>query len=372
VDGTGAVVERNVYDPFGSVTIYSPTYSLRTSSSYGWQYEFEGLRVDSVTGSLSIRNRDYSPTLGQFNSLDPVSFAGGDYRLYGFEGNNPIASTDPLGMQPGTYEVYGYTVRDPVLLSSDPNNTRNIYAYFNTTQIDARTRGKIIAFLFDTRRALKHVLHHLNRLKDEVIATHAGDCACIRASELTWTNPNNSLTLLQLENYFACTKTGDKPCLSLTDLKQIIRTYELVLGRLESNFLYFRMDNIPDGVPAVAQAGTPQNPGREITLSSGFFNDRRGNSWRLGMFIHEVSHMIGTGDQGYYLRGAWTPAQIPPYPPEWWDNTFNKDGTPHVVKISKDDCLKNADSYGKLIESFYASTPFVEAYETNELNIIMR
>jgi len=37
VDGSGAVVERYAYDPFGAVTILNPDYStVRSVSSYGW------------------------------------------------------------------------------------------------------------------------------------------------------------------------------------------------------------------------------------------------------------------------------------------------------------------------------------------------
>jgi hypothetical protein len=42
--------------------------------------------------------RWYSPRLAVWISVDPVRFAGGDTRLYGFQGENPVDSTDPTGL----------------------------------------------------------------------------------------------------------------------------------------------------------------------------------------------------------------------------------------------------------------------------------
>src|SRR5262249_22930328 len=44
-NGTGAVVERDAQDSFGSVTIYSATYNaVRIESDYRWQYFNQGLK----------------------------------------------------------------------------------------------------------------------------------------------------------------------------------------------------------------------------------------------------------------------------------------------------------------------------------------
>jgi RHS repeat-associated protein len=98
VDGSGAVVERYVYDPFGAQTVLTGGFGSRSSSSYGWLYGFQGERVDPVTGNLSMQNRDYDVDLGRFTSLDPIGFAGGNANQYGFVENNPVTSTDPTGL----------------------------------------------------------------------------------------------------------------------------------------------------------------------------------------------------------------------------------------------------------------------------------
>ena len=99
VDGSGAVVERYAYDPFGSVTIYSPSYTVRSGgSSYAWQYNFQGLRHDPTSGLDEANHREYSPTLGRWTIPDPIRFSGEDANLYRFVNGNPIIYTDPSGL----------------------------------------------------------------------------------------------------------------------------------------------------------------------------------------------------------------------------------------------------------------------------------
>ena len=40
---------------------------------------------------------------GRFISKDPISFAGGDIRLYGYAKNNPILSKDPFGLSAASF-----------------------------------------------------------------------------------------------------------------------------------------------------------------------------------------------------------------------------------------------------------------------------
>jgi RHS repeat-associated protein len=99
VDGTGAVVERYAYDPFGSVTVYDGSYTVRTGgSSYAWVYLHQGLRWDAAATLYDNFNRWYSPSLGRFTSLDPIRFSGEDVNLYRSVGNDPISRVDPSGL----------------------------------------------------------------------------------------------------------------------------------------------------------------------------------------------------------------------------------------------------------------------------------
>jgi RHS repeat-associated protein len=99
-DNSGNVVERYVYDPYGSVTIYDAAYAnTRASSDVAWTHLFQGLAWDPATGKYHARNRDYDPVQGRWTSNDPIGFAAGDVNLYRFVGNGPVDGLDPLGLQ---------------------------------------------------------------------------------------------------------------------------------------------------------------------------------------------------------------------------------------------------------------------------------
>jgi RHS repeat-associated protein len=103
VNGSGAVVERYAYDPYGSVTIYDANYStVRTTSSYGWTQGFQGMMFDAVAGLNEADRRWYSPALMRWVAVDP-SGLGPDVNDYRFVGNNPSNLTDPSGLKVYVY-----------------------------------------------------------------------------------------------------------------------------------------------------------------------------------------------------------------------------------------------------------------------------
>ena len=100
VDGSGAVVERYVYDPYGAVTIYSPDYStVRSSSSYAMTILFQGMRYDATSGLYEADARWYSASLQRWVSLDPKRYSAADVNLYRAMGNNTTRFSDPLGTE---------------------------------------------------------------------------------------------------------------------------------------------------------------------------------------------------------------------------------------------------------------------------------
>jgi len=100
-DASGAMQERFVYDPYGSVTILSPSWSS-TADAYAWVYLHQGGRYDAASGLYDFRNREYSPTLGRWMQRDPAGYVDGS-NLYQDERSNPTAFTDPSGLD--TYAV---------------------------------------------------------------------------------------------------------------------------------------------------------------------------------------------------------------------------------------------------------------------------
>ena len=56
VDATGTVQERYIYDPYGGLTILTPIWGSRGSSSYSWIYLFQGGRLDTVAALYAFQN----------------------------------------------------------------------------------------------------------------------------------------------------------------------------------------------------------------------------------------------------------------------------------------------------------------------------
>ncbi|MBX9582001.1 MAG: hypothetical protein K2X87_16980 [Gemmataceae bacterium] len=98
VNGSGAVVERYAYDPFGARTVFDSSYVVRSGGTlYANPVGFQGLRQDGPSGLLEADRRWYSPTLGRWTTLDPIRYAAGDANLYRAMGNNSVLHTDPSG-----------------------------------------------------------------------------------------------------------------------------------------------------------------------------------------------------------------------------------------------------------------------------------
>jgi RHS repeat-associated protein len=69
------------------------------SSAYGWQHFHQGGRLDSTSGWYHFRHRDYSPTLGRWTAMDPISYRSNDNDLYRYSFNNPAVLLDPFGLE---------------------------------------------------------------------------------------------------------------------------------------------------------------------------------------------------------------------------------------------------------------------------------
>jgi RHS repeat-associated protein len=100
VDDNGDVVERYVYDPYGVATVLDETWSVIGTSAYGWLYLHQGGRLDATSGLYHFRNRDYSPTLGRWVTIDPIRYSGGATNLVAYNFNAPINYLDASGLAP--------------------------------------------------------------------------------------------------------------------------------------------------------------------------------------------------------------------------------------------------------------------------------
>jgi len=85
---TGSVVGTHNYGPFGSVS--------STSGSVTSSLGYDGAYTDAETGFLYLINRYYSPSTGQFTSVDPLVAVTGS--PYGYAGGDPVNESDPSGL----------------------------------------------------------------------------------------------------------------------------------------------------------------------------------------------------------------------------------------------------------------------------------
>jgi len=97
VSSSGSVVERNAYDAFSAVTVYSTSFSTITTSAYSWVFYHQGGRAISLSGQMYFRGREYSTTLGRWAAMDPIGYESHDHNLYRAMANNPIKYNDPTG-----------------------------------------------------------------------------------------------------------------------------------------------------------------------------------------------------------------------------------------------------------------------------------
>jgi RHS repeat-associated protein len=97
VGTTGSVLERYAYDPYGVVTIMSPSWSALGASAYGAIYLWQGKRYDGFVGLYDSRARVYSPSLMRPLQADPLGL-GPDVNDYRWEGDGPTNTTDASGL----------------------------------------------------------------------------------------------------------------------------------------------------------------------------------------------------------------------------------------------------------------------------------
>jgi RHS repeat-associated protein len=85
------------YDNTGSTLCFEEGSGSVCPMPGGLPFAFNGQWRSSLTGLSYMRNRWYSPRLGQFMSHDPLHYVD-SVNLYSFAGFDPINSWDPMGL----------------------------------------------------------------------------------------------------------------------------------------------------------------------------------------------------------------------------------------------------------------------------------
>jgi len=101
-DTRGIVVERYVYDAYGTVQILDANGNALQRSSAGNPYLFAGRRLDPETGLYYFRTRYLNPKTGRFIQRDTLGLWVDPANLgnaYTYVGNSPSNKLDPLGLK---------------------------------------------------------------------------------------------------------------------------------------------------------------------------------------------------------------------------------------------------------------------------------
>jgi len=131
---SGAVVERFIYDAYGTATYLDPNWSVDTGGTdYAWVYLNQGLRHEGVSNTDDARNRVVLPALGRPAQPDPIRYADG-MNYYQWEASNPARWLDPWGLdvwKEGPSSSGGHT--EPAGHMSigvgDPNGSYKAYSF---------------------------------------------------------------------------------------------------------------------------------------------------------------------------------------------------------------------------------------------------
>ena len=97
LNSSGAVQERYAYSAFGVRRIMAADFSPRSSSSYAWDFGFQGQFRDVETGWYNYGYRFYVPELGRWINRDPIGELGWG-NVYSFIRNDTQNKSDYLGL----------------------------------------------------------------------------------------------------------------------------------------------------------------------------------------------------------------------------------------------------------------------------------
>jgi RHS repeat-associated protein len=97
LNSSGAVQERYAYSAFGVRRIMAGDFSPRSTSSYAWDFGFQGQFRDAETGWYNYGYRFYVPLLGRWINRDPIGERGGANN-YQFIKNSPVNINDLFGL----------------------------------------------------------------------------------------------------------------------------------------------------------------------------------------------------------------------------------------------------------------------------------
>ena len=95
-DGSGNLVERYEYDPYGQPSFFDANDNTLSQSAEGNSILFTGRNYDAEIDLYYYRARTMHPTLGRFMQHDPLMYVDG-MNMFWYVNNNPLNYVDPNG-----------------------------------------------------------------------------------------------------------------------------------------------------------------------------------------------------------------------------------------------------------------------------------
>jgi RHS repeat-associated protein len=138
MNASGTVLERYAYAAFGEWRIMAADFTPRTTSSYAWDFGFQGQFRDFETGWSNYGYRFYVPLLGTWINRDPIGENGG-FHIYNFVNNRPIDKNDYFGLAE-PLENNGLGPRSP--FQSPGSNCGGLAVSPQTTKENNATGGR--------------------------------------------------------------------------------------------------------------------------------------------------------------------------------------------------------------------------------------
>ena len=102
-DGSGNLMERYEYDPYGQPTILDANDNVLSQSAVGNSILFTGRDYDAETGLYYYRARTMHPGLGRFMQHDTLMYVDG-MNMYSYVGSAPLLFIDSYGLDKTNFE----------------------------------------------------------------------------------------------------------------------------------------------------------------------------------------------------------------------------------------------------------------------------
>ncbi len=90
----GNIIQYNEYYPFGLQTANSWTRENNTGNNYLFN---GGTELNTTTGVMDLFYRNYDPSLGRMNQVDPMASKYASITPYNYSMNSPVVLNDPMG-----------------------------------------------------------------------------------------------------------------------------------------------------------------------------------------------------------------------------------------------------------------------------------